>query len=111
MSRRNSKTRRKNRKERKEALRQAKVEFHAKYPERGTVPTALMLNLIEAKYGREVAVARFSEATDPFKFDNILMEKKAKLRREFFRNNKWRDGVDSLEQRGWAKSQINQSPL
>jgi hypothetical protein len=107
MSRRNSRARRKNRKERLEALRQAKADFNTKFPERGTTPTALMLNMIALKYGREEASARLSEATDPLKFDNILMKKKAELRKEFFRNDKWREGVESLDHSGWAKPQIN----
>lgn len=102
MSRRNNKKRRSERRERKEALEQARVAFDKKYPERGTVPNALHLNIIASACGREVASAKLREATSPLNFEYRLMCKKAELRREFFRNNKWREGVESLDEQGWA---------
>ena len=102
MSRRNNRSRRNTRKNRKEAYRNAMKAFHEKYPERGTIPGPLILNVIAMCYGRAEADRRLREAKDPFKFDNVLMKIKRELYEEYCRNNNWKKGVDDLPV-GWGK--------
>jgi hypothetical protein len=102
MSRKNNRARRQARRERKEGLAEAKRAFAEKYPTRGSSPTALMLNIIEQSQGKWKALERYRESVDPLSFDVFLMKKQAELRREFFRNNKWREGVESLGHEGWC---------
>lgn len=102
MGRKNNRSRRKARRERKEGLAQAERAFAEKYPSRGSSPTALMLNIIEQSQGRWASLACYRESVDPLSFDVFLMKKQAELRRDFFRNNKWREGVEALEEEGWG---------
>ena len=102
MSRRANQKRRKQRRNRKLALEQAKKDFHQKYPERGYYLPLFIINSYDQMYGREYASQRFQENRDPLLFDNILMEKKRKLYDYFFANNRWQKGVESLKTPGWA---------
>ena len=102
MSRRSNHKRRKNRRERKLALEQAKTEFHQKYPERGDYLPLFIINIYAQMYGVEYARRRFSESRNPLDFDNILMEKKRKLYDYYFSHNRWKKGLDSLNIPGWT---------
>ena len=102
MSRKNNRSRRRARRERKESYKRALKAFNEKYPLRGTIPGPTLLNFMAYFRGREYADARLREATDPLKFDNILMKKRRELYDEFIRNGNWKRGVDHLP-KGWAK--------
>ena len=101
MSRRSNHKRRKNRRERKLALEQAKTEFHQKYPERGYYLPLFIINTYAQMYGVDYAQRRFNESRNPLNFDNILMEKKRKLYDYYFSHNRWKKGVSSLNTTGW----------
>ncbi len=102
MSRRSNKQRRKKRRERKDALQEAKIEFHKKYPERGRYLPMFMINLYAQMYGYEYANERYKENRDPLNFDHILMKKKRKLYDYYFSHNRWKQGLESLNKPGWA---------
>ena len=108
MSRKNNRSRRKARKERKIAYEQAVKEFNQKYPLRGSIPGPTLLNFMEHFMGREYAEARLREAKDPMNFDNILMEKRKELWEEFKRNGNWQKGLDHLPQ-GWGNVEVAQT--
>lgn len=102
MSRRSNHKRRKNRRARKLALEQAKMEFHQKYPERGYYLPLFIINTYAQMYGVDYAKQCFNESRNPLDFDNHLMKKKRKLYDYYFSHNRWKKGLSSLNTSAWA---------